>query len=477
MRGRLLTQIIGLIVDCAIPTILWGAAPTTRPVLQHVPDEPSQARAERMIREVYSKELAARDLGERRLFVQKLIAAAIESGDDPAARFVLLREARNVAAASGDAFAACRAITLIGKFYAVDQTRMVLAAMNSAQAAAGNSEALAEVVQVCLNTADRAVIEEDFITAAKLLATAETAGAKTKSLKIIDRVKEGSKLLQSTIAEFDAVQKAREALKRDAGDAEASARVGRFLCLTKGDWNAGLSLIANGAESPLRKLAQDDLAAIADARKRFPVAEGWWDLSLSQTWLARKNLQARSAWWCRQVAGELNGIHRSIADRRIELVELAALAEQNLVPGLEAELFKGMDFKQLVKQRVDDQINFDWGTESPDAAVGKDNFAIRWSGALRPATAGNYEMVVLANTGVRLWVDEKLVLENANLARNRNGVRIIINLDEQVHPLRLEFWDSSGAARMKLLWRRPGTVKDEVIPASVFFHEGLVEGP
>src|SRR5687768_3612025 len=108
MRGRLLTQIIGFTVTCALAGFL-SAAPATRPALQHVPDEPSQARAERMVREVYAKELASKDLFERRALAQKLIAAAMETNDDPAARFVLLKEAREVSVTAGDAFAACRA--------------------------------------------------------------------------------------------------------------------------------------------------------------------------------------------------------------------------------------------------------------------------------------------------------------------------------------------------------------------------------
>ena len=177
-----------------------------------------------------------------------------------------------------------------------------------------------------------------------------------------------------------------------------------------------------------------------------------------------------------EVLPELGGIHRSIVQKRIEAVELAALAEQNLTPGLASEFFKDMELKQFARRRVDDQINFDWGLDAPDPSVGKDNFSIRWSGLIRPSVAGNYELVVVANSGARLWVDEKLVLENANLARNRNGARVTVKLDEQMHPLRVEFWDSAGAAHMELLWRKPGAVKDEVIPASVFFHEGLAEG-
>ena len=70
MRGRLLTQIFGWIGCCALAGLVCAGGsqitPTTRPILQHVPDEPSQARAEKMVREVYAKELASRDANERR---------------------------------------------------------------------------------------------------------------------------------------------------------------------------------------------------------------------------------------------------------------------------------------------------------------------------------------------------------------------------------------------------------------------------
>jgi len=227
----------------------------------------------------------------------------------------------------------------------------------------------------------------------------------------------------------------------------------------------------------LTKLAQDDLAASRDARKRLAAGDNWWDLSIGQSWIARKNLRARAAFWYRQIAAELDGLHRSIVEKRIEEVELAALAAQNLSPGLSAELFNSIEFKLLAKRRVDDQINFDWGLAAPDSTLAKDNFAIRWSGVIRAPQQGEYELLVIANSGARIWIDEKLVLENGNLASRRTGARVPVKLDPSLHSMRVEFWDNGGAARMKLLWRRPGTVKDAVIPASAFFHEGLVEGP
>ncbi len=482
---RWLLMLLGFwIGSCALAAAVWGASDgavaASRPVLQHVPDEPSQARAERMVREVYGKELGSREAGVRRELAQRMIGQAMESGDDAAARFVLLREARDVAAGAGDAFLAKKAIGVMGKYYAVGEMRMVLGAMNNALAAAGSAEGQGAVAQVCLGAVDRAILEDDYATATKLMNVAEAAAGKTKNARLGERVKERSKQVAAVISEYQTVEKERERLKRDGEDAEACARVGRFLCLYKGDWNGGLPLIAKGAESGLKNLAREDLAASGDARRRLAVGDGWWELGQNQPWLARRHLQERAAWWYRQLPGELNGIHRSIVDKRIEAVELEKLAEQDLTPGLGVELFKGMDFRQCVKRRVDEQINFDWGADAPDAAVGKDNFGMRWSGVIRPPGAGNYELVVLANTGVRLWVDEKLLVENGNLARMRNGVRVKVQFEERLHGIRVEYWDTSGTARMKLLWRRPGAAKDEVVPAAVFFHEGpilLLEGP
>ena len=478
MRGRLLTQITAWLVGCALVGIVLAAPstnPTTKPALQHVPDEPSQARAQKMVREVYSRELASTDLEERRALAEKLIVEAGKSSDDPAARFVLLKEARDLASAAGDALAARRAIAILGKYYAIDQPQMILRTMNLTQASATNAQTLAEVVQVCANAAESAIAEDDFPTATRALSIAQTAAEKTKSAALVDRVKDRSRLLAAISSEYQTVAKARENLKQDPQDADASARAGKYLCLYKGDWTAGLPLLAKGAEGGLTKFAQNDLAAAGDARLRLAVGDGWWDLSDGQSWIAKKNLRARAAFWYRPIVAQLDGLHRSIVQKRIEEVELAELAEQNLVAGLSAELFNNIEFKRLAKRRVDDQINFDWGLAAPDPAVGKDNFALRWSGVIRAPVQGDYELVVIANAGARIWIDEKLVMDNANLARNRNGARQVVKLDAALHPIRVEFWDSGGAARMKLFWRRPGAVSDEVIPASVFFHEGLVE--
>src|SRR5687767_38462 len=111
MSGLNLTQRAFRFGTCALlcllgPTSATAAAlPATRPNTQsllHVPDDPSQAKAERMVREVYAKEYATSDPAARRALAGRMLRQAMDSGNDAAARFVLLREARDIAASAGD---------------------------------------------------------------------------------------------------------------------------------------------------------------------------------------------------------------------------------------------------------------------------------------------------------------------------------------------------------------------------------------
>ncbi len=63
------------------------------------------------------------------------------------------------------------------------------------------------------------------------------------------------KVLKEAKQEYGRIEPARTLLKTNPNDAEANAAVGRFLCLGKGDWSAGLPLLAKGSPGPLKELA------------------------------------------------------------------------------------------------------------------------------------------------------------------------------------------------------------------------------
>lgn len=92
--------------------------------------------------------------------------------------------------------------------------------------------------------------------------------------------------------------------------------------------------------------------------------------------------------------------------------------------GLKAEYFRGRDFAgEPMLTRVDARVDFRWDRSSPtDEPVARgeleaaqalegDQFGVRWTGVLVPPASGEYELVVTANDGARLFVDGQKVLE------------------------------------------------------------------
>jgi hypothetical protein len=68
-----------------------------------VPDQASQLKAEKTIKDLFRTEYAKKKSADQVELAGKLLKQAEETNDDSTGRFVLLREARDIAARAGDA--------------------------------------------------------------------------------------------------------------------------------------------------------------------------------------------------------------------------------------------------------------------------------------------------------------------------------------------------------------------------------------
>ena len=80
--------------------------------------------------------------------------------------------------------------------------------------------------------------------------------------------------------------------------------------------------------------------------------------------------------------------------------------------GLKGEYFDNIDFTNLKLTRTDAQVNFDWGTGSPNASLGADTFSVRWDGLLLVPETGTYTFSTLNSDGVRLYVNGVPVIDD-----------------------------------------------------------------
>ena len=101
--------------------------------------------------------------------------------------------------------------------------------------------------------------------------------------------------------------------------------------------------------------------------------------------------------------------------------------------------------------RNDASIDFNWGGGAPDTSLPSDNFSVRWTRTLN-FEAGLYRFRIAADDGVRLWVDDVLLLDSW-----QDGIHDLHTdyalLDGQ-HRLRVEYYERSGAASIRLTWER-----------------------
>lgn len=107
-----------------------------------------------------------------------------------------------------------------------------------------------------------------------------------------------------------------------------------------------------------------------------------------------------------------------------------------------------------VLRRNDQTIDFDWGTGSPDPAVPGDNFSARWTRSLT-FEEGTYRFYVRVDDGARLWVDDVLLIDEWRDGSSRE-VRGELSLFQGRHTVRLEYYERTGGARIRLRWERIG---------------------
>jgi len=150
--------------------------------------------------------------------------------------------------------------------------------------------------------------------------------------------------------------------------------------------------------------------------------------------------------------------------------------------GLKGEYFRGKEFGgKPVLTRIDPRVAFRWdrgaptdtmvaqGELSQDAALGVDDYSVRWTGQLLPPTTGKYELVVGANDGFRLYLDGKLVTDGWEPQQRVTSKSSIVELEGgKSYDLKLEYFEADRDAEVRLAWRLPGAKApfDEALDAA-----------
>lgn len=142
-------------------------------------------------------------------------------------------------------------------------------------------------------------------------------------------------------------------------------------------------------------------------------------------------------------------------------------------PGLSYECFelnvRGAELPELgglqpAAKGVTDHVDVDVRTRD-------DQFALRFQGLLLVPQTGEWTLTVGSDDSSWLWVDDVLLIENAQVSPHRRR-SATLRLEAGAHPLRIVFTELGGGESLEFLWRGPG-VKEEVVPKAALSRNAI----
>jgi hypothetical protein len=123
---------------------------------------------------------------------------------------------------------------------------------------------------------------------------------------------------------------------------------------------------------------------------------------------------------------------------------------------------RSVAFANLVMTRIDPQIDFYWASGSP-AGVRADQFAAKWVADLESPTSEPYTIWTLTDDGVRVWVDEVLVIDNwTEHGDTWNSSAQIDFVAGQTYSLEMEWYENGGGAVAELHWSSPSIPRQPI---------------
>lgn len=153
--------------------------------------------------------------------------------------------------------------------------------------------------------------------------------------------------------------------------------------------------------------------------------------------------------------GRLSPMHRVVADSF-----LTHTANGRSVSGLRGIYWDNNAMTGAPRvERVDAAVDFGWTLSSPAPGIPYDWYSARWTGSLRVPAGSAPRIGVEGNDGYRLWIDGQLVIDRW-YKRSFATTFAAVPLTAGAHDVRLEYFESTGNARLKLVWDH-GIVRDQ----------------
>jgi hypothetical protein len=274
-----------------------------------LPDNAAQQKAIARVRDAYSADYNS----DKAALAEKLIQKAKET-QDPTDRLALLWEAKNVAAEAFQRELAFEVIDEIASRYDISAAQAKADIVKQAAKAARTVEQKRSLAEAALLIVDDAIAEDNFEIAKTMI---RGAGQLIRVKEIATKNKE----LEAASKAYAEAKEAMDTLKTKPNDPDANLSVGKYLCLVKGDWDNGLSMLKKSDNTKWKALAERDMKRAEVPADQLKLGDAWWGIS-----------KTRAIYWYKQaLPGLLPAQREKIRKRLIVLpIEKVVIWNQHM---------------------------------------------------------------------------------------------------------------------------------------------------
>ena len=107
-----------------------------------------------------------------------------------------------------------------------------------------------------------------------------------------------------------------------------------------------------------------------------------------------------------------------------------------------------------------------FNSDAPAPGIPADNFSIRASGEIVFPEAGDYKLRLLADDGVRMWIDDQSVVDDwIDTAPKWREATVKSTAAGQAKKIRVEYNEGAVTAQLELHWTTPGGTQ-QVVPGT-----------
>lgn len=180
----------------------------------------------------------------------------------------------------------------------------------------------------------------------------------------------------------------------------------------------------------------------------------------------KQKLDSNGHWYAFQSWSDGGAYQHTLTTPATDITYTAAFRDATGTgTGLYGEYFSNASLTGLACE-TNERIDQDWGRGAPPCGnLPADGFSVRWTGQLQPYFTEDHTFYVEADGGVRLWVNNRLLIDSWAESLSERASPVLSLNGGSLYDIKLEYQDTTGAARVRLYWATSGVLK-EIIPTS-----------